>query len=278
MAISPTTSLPSIVLERITLITDQLDDKMAVIKKKKKKSTTNAYNPKVALSSNNNIFRSLAQVGATQLLTNAQKQKNEQQRFHKELNLALNGLTDNNMSNILVKVMTIFQNYSQLDKSVIIPIATEHIISKSLMQSIYTEHYAHLLQEIVSTLEYGHELLGTVKSQIESNLKLVELKQISKPVYRCVCLLYVSLYVKNLITYDEFTTFLTYNIHQLVHAANEIKEVVVVGIVETFMFIHQKKMNKDIVAEQTVLIKSLCDNPTLPMNIRIRLYDIKDVY
>lgn len=277
--LSPITTLPSSVVEVINNIAEQLDDKMAIIKKKKKKSSTNAYNPKVALSSNNNIFKNLSTVGNVHLLTVAQKHKNEQQRFHKELNLALNGLTDNNMNTILSKVMNIFQNYNQsLDKSVIIPIATEHIISKSLMQSIYTEHYAHLLQEIVTTLEYGHELLDNVKSQLESNLKLVELKQMSKPVYRCVCLLYVSLYLKNLLGFDEFITFINYNINKLLHASNEIKEIVVVGIVETFMFIHQKQMNKDIVSEQTEIIKSICDNSAIPMNIRIRLFDIKDVY
>lgn len=272
-------SLPSHVVETINHIAEQLEDKMTIIKKKKKKSSTNAYNPKVALSSNNNIFKNLSTVGNVHMLTAAQKHKNEQQRFHKEMNLALNGLTDNNMNTILQKVMNIFQNYNQtLDKSIIIPIATEHIITKSLMQSIYTEHYAHLLQEIVSTLEYGHELLTTVKSQLESNLKLVELKQMSKPVYRCVCLLYVSLYLKKLLGYDEFITFVNYNISQLLHASNDIKDIVVVGLVETFMFIHQKQMNKEIVSEQTEIIKSLCDNPTLPMNIRIRLFDVKDVY
>lgn len=273
-----TTTLPSTVYEKIAKITEQLDDKMAVIRKKKKKSSTNAYNPKAALSSNNNIFKTLSSSGSTVTLTPAQKQKNEQQRFNKELNLALNGLTDNNMNTILQKVMSIFQNYNSLDKSVIIPISTEQIISKSLMQSIYTEHYAQLLQEFVNTLDYGQELLDTIKGQLESNLKLVELKQISKPVYKCVCLFYVSLYLKNLISYDEFICFINYNINQLLNGSNDIKDVVVVGLVESYMFIHQNNMNKEIVSEQTAIIKELCNDTSIPMSVRIRLYDIKDVY
>jgi hypothetical protein len=78
--------------------------------------------------------------------------------------------------------------------------------------------------------------------------------------------------------FDEFIAFVNYNITKLLHAANDIKEIIVVGIVETFMFIHQKQMNKDIVSEQTAIIKSICDNASIPMNIRIRLFDIKDVY
>lgn len=263
------------VMAVIKTIDDQLEEKMSIIKKKKKKNgPSDVYNPKAAIHSG--IFK--PNNTSKFPMSNQQKQKQEQLKFNRELNLALNGLTDLNLNTIVTKINTIFSNYNSIEQSVIIPIVTEQIISKSLMQAIYTEQYSSLLASLLQNLEYGPELLLNIKAQLALNMRMVETKDLSKPMYKGVCLLYISLYYNGLLDIEELTDVLNYNMDKLHHSENEIKDIVSVGMIDFFMFIHSKKIETAPFTSYIENIKDLCDVETIPMNIRIRLLDVKDAF
>lgn len=273
-------TLPQQVIDILHNIDDQLEDKMAIIKKKKKK-TGNTFNKNNVggNGSSSKSFGASSTSGAVApaSLNHAQKLKQDIAKFNKDLNLTLNGLTDTNLSNIKQKLLNVLLN-THIEQEHILPIVVEQIISKALMQIIYTEQYAKLISEVAPSLEYGTEFIIGIKQQLTNNMKVVEEKQIPKQVFRGICVLYISLYENNVLDKSEIIEFINYNMQLLFTATPELKDIVSNGIVDIYMYIYNKHMNKDIVENYIETIVDMCDDITVPMNVRIRLCDVRDAY
>lgn len=198
-------------------------------------------------------------------------------KLNRDLNLALNGVTDTNSAQILQKLKTIFQN-TTVDYAEIIPIVTEQFIGKAVMQLMFTEYYALLCKELIAHLQYGNKLAHAIKHKILNELKMIETKRINKSSFKGVCMFEISLYLHQVISNDEIASFFNYTIHQLMHGDLEIKGIVANAIGEMFIYMNEKKMDTDIVYEYIDPIQSICNDTSIPMNIKIKLLDVIETY